>query len=124
MTLVLLAEDSGVSAIAGSSGWVGAGLLGLVLCWLLFFHLPAKDKQLAAMIGEHNLLVAGLHKDCQTERTQQFTNYKATLDEIATRTTTAQRESSRELGDELKALATVITALKTTVEQLGRIATR
>lgn len=30
----------------GNSGWVGTGLLGTVLAWLLFVHLPAKDKLL------------------------------------------------------------------------------
>jgi len=30
--------------ISGGAGWVGAGLLGLLLGWLLIIHLPAKDK--------------------------------------------------------------------------------
>lgn len=33
-------------SLSGGAGWAGAGLLGLVLAWLLFVHLPAKDKQL------------------------------------------------------------------------------
>lgn len=36
----------GADPISGGAGWVGAGLLGLVLGWLLILHLPAKDKQL------------------------------------------------------------------------------
>jgi PAS domain S-box-containing protein len=35
--------------ISGGAGWVGAGLLGLVLGWLLLVHLPSKDKQLDAV---------------------------------------------------------------------------
>ena len=31
--------------ISGGAGWVGTGLLGAVLSWLLFVHLPSKDKQ-------------------------------------------------------------------------------
>lgn len=34
-----------MDGLVGNAGWAGAGLLGLVLCWLFFFHLPAKDKQ-------------------------------------------------------------------------------
>lgn len=34
-----------VDPISGGAGWIGAGLLGLVLGWLLLVHLPAKDKR-------------------------------------------------------------------------------
>lgn len=34
--------------LSGGAGWVGAGLLGAVLAWLMFVHLPAKDKQAEA----------------------------------------------------------------------------
>lgn len=37
-------------SLSGGAGWVGAGLLGAVLAWLCFFHLPAKDKQLKELI--------------------------------------------------------------------------
>ena len=33
------------TALAGNTGWVGLGLLGLVMFWLLYSHLPSKDKQ-------------------------------------------------------------------------------
>lgn len=39
-----------IDALAGSSGWIGAGLLGSVLAWLMFVYLPAKDKQLKEMM--------------------------------------------------------------------------
>lgn len=35
--------------ISGGAGWVGTGLLGAVLSWLLFVHLPSKDKQAKEM---------------------------------------------------------------------------
>jgi hypothetical protein len=35
--------------LAGS-GWAGAGLLGMVLGWLLLVHLPAKDKMLLQLV--------------------------------------------------------------------------
>lgn len=53
--LMTLAEQSAVVAdpISGGAGWVGAGLLGLVLGWLLLVHLPAKDKQLENKDKQH-----------------------------------------------------------------------
>jgi len=37
-------------SLAGGAGWVGAGLLGGVLAWLMFVHLPSKDKQIKELI--------------------------------------------------------------------------
>jgi PAS domain S-box-containing protein len=44
----LLAQNGGDPITGGVTGGIigGAGLLGLVLYWLLFVHLPRKDKQL------------------------------------------------------------------------------
>lgn len=38
------------ATLAGAEGWVGTGLLGTVLGWLLLVHLPAKDKQLKELL--------------------------------------------------------------------------
>lgn len=63
-TLCLLAQVAQVvpaaDPISGGAGWVGAGLLGLVLGWLLFVHLPAKDKQLANLIESKDRQIADL----------------------------------------------------------------
>lgn len=44
-----LAQGAGgiesISGASGTAGWAGAGLLSLVLGWLLLKHLPDKDKQ-------------------------------------------------------------------------------
>ncbi len=37
--------------ISGGAGWVGAGLLGMVLAWLFMKHLPDKDKQIKEIIA-------------------------------------------------------------------------
>jgi hypothetical protein len=55
-TLPLFAQAS-TDAISGGAGWVGAGLLGGVLSWLLFIHLPAKDKQIAGLIDSRDAMV-------------------------------------------------------------------
>lgn len=38
--------------LSGGGGWLGAGILGLVLGWLLLIHLPAKDKQIKEMTAD------------------------------------------------------------------------
>jgi gas vesicle protein len=43
--------------ISGGAGWVGAGLLGAVLAWLLLKHLPAKDKQVTDMMARRDQVV-------------------------------------------------------------------
>ena len=50
----LLVADavSEVSAITGGTGWVGASILGGVLAWLMFVHLPAKDKMFKELIND------------------------------------------------------------------------
>jgi hypothetical protein len=51
--------------VFGGAGWAGAGLLGLVLGWLLLVRLPATDKQLRDIITEKDaqLRVALADKD-------------------------------------------------------------
>ena len=48
---ILLAQ---MDPITGNSGWIGAGLLGAVLSWLMLVHLPAKDKQIREIMASHN----------------------------------------------------------------------
>ncbi len=54
MTLILtgmavIAADMPSSA---SPGWTTVSLLGAMMYWLLFHHLPGKDKQLLSLISE------------------------------------------------------------------------
>src|SRR5689334_11459393 len=45
-------------ALAGGAGWAGVGLLGGVLSWLLFVHLPGKDKQVEKLVAQMTGLMA------------------------------------------------------------------
>jgi len=47
-------------SLLSGSGWTGAGLLGAVLTWLLFRHLPAKDEQVKGLIERHDAVLDGL----------------------------------------------------------------
>ena len=62
----LILAQSVADPISGSAGFVGTGLLGAVLGWLLFFHLPAKDKQMKEFITEANTQLTA--KDAHLER--------------------------------------------------------
>lgn len=49
--LILHFADVTSDPISGGAGWVGAGLLGAVLAWLLLKHLPDKDRQLHDLLA-------------------------------------------------------------------------
>lgn len=67
-----LAVVASFDPLSGGAGWVGAGLLGGVLAWLLLKHLPDKDKQFNRLV-----------KDCETEKKDIITNYNQTISEIS-----------------------------------------
>lgn len=47
---VVVFGEGDVGSLAGGSGWAGAGILGLVLVWIAYRHLPDKDKQIMTLI--------------------------------------------------------------------------
>lgn len=48
--------------ISGGAGWIGAGLLGAVLAWLLLKHLPDKDRQISNLLQMKDKQVEDLLK--------------------------------------------------------------
>lgn len=49
--LLLLAQED-VAHPMPAAPWVASGLFGAVLAWLLFVHLPAKDKQIRELLED------------------------------------------------------------------------
>jgi hypothetical protein len=49
---------------------LGAGLLGMVLAWLLLKHLPAKDAQIQQFVADKDKQVASVLADNATDRDQ------------------------------------------------------
>lgn len=43
--------------------WATSGLAGLILCWLFFWHLPAKDAQLDRQMASRDLLIKETRSD-------------------------------------------------------------
>lgn len=72
MLVILIAQAAPADPISGGAGWLGAGLLGLVLGWLLLIHLPAKDKQLATLIeakdSHVNIVIAAFKEEAREQR--------------------------------------------------------
>lgn len=62
LATILLFAQTATDPISGGAGWIGAGLLGAVLCWLLIIHLPAKDKQLKELVESRDQIIADFVK--------------------------------------------------------------
>lgn len=52
--LLAQAPPQPIADLPAASGWVGAGLLGVILWWLLWKHLPDKDKMILDLIAQHD----------------------------------------------------------------------
>ncbi len=54
MTWLLAQAES----LSGGAGWVGAGMLGVVLSWLMFKYLPDKDRQLESLVASRDRVLS------------------------------------------------------------------
>lgn len=87
----LVAETDPVS---GGAGWVGAGLLGLVLSWLLLKHLPDKDKQIERLIDGKDQAMVAVQNMFSSEQKQARELFASTLDKLV-----AEQHIDRESRD-------------------------
>lgn len=85
-----------VDPISGGAGWVGAGLLGLLLGWLLLKHLPDKDKREERKDELHRTHVQSLMVDWKSSLREIL----AHCDKETLRVTEAMREEFRRLRKE------------------------
>ena len=92
-TLVILIGQTSTSVdpLAGASGWIGSGLLGSVLAWLLFVHLPNKDKQILGLIESRDKLVEKLTVD-----------FRQSLNDIVNKTEAKDKERSEDFKQSLQ----------------------
>lgn len=80
--LVILANN--VESLSGGAGWIGAGLLGAVLGWLLIIHLPAKDKLMKELIGDKDAQVNVLLEHKWAAIQTMSTDHKEAITRLAT----------------------------------------
>lgn len=70
------------AAAAGIAGWTGTGLLGSVLAWLMFKHLPAKDQQVKELIETHLAALRDKDKAFVAEIHDQRNEFKLSLEKV------------------------------------------
>lgn len=93
--------------LLSGSGWTGAGLLGSVLAWLLFRHLPAKDEQVKGMIERYDAAMDRLIDRHEKSLTEARTEFRESLEAVVTH---CEREMEKH--------ATGMQALSTAVDKL------
>lgn len=99
-----------VDPLTGGAGWAGAGLLGLVLAWLLLKHLPTKDaqfeslsrtkdEQILALMNRNDERLQQLATTFRQESREDKEEFKRALDAILAH---CEREMSK-VGDAMRA---------------------
>ena len=86
-----LLADAGES-LGGTTGWVGTGILGAVLSWLMFIHLPAKDKQLKELLESKDGLIQGMIDRHNANMRDVSVDFKNALEHV---TAHCEKEISR-----------------------------
>jgi hypothetical protein len=115
----LIAE---ADAILSGSGWAGAGLLGLVLGWLLLKGLPDKDKQIKELIDTFLTEVKDARKESvesiAKERQQRHEERNQThADGLRMATLlTENTQQTQALAQEVRVLASMISTLAKKVD--------
>ena len=100
--------------ISGGAGWVGAGLLGLVLGWLLLKHLPDKDKHLERIIDKHLEAELQQRENHSALEREQRVEFRTALELILTHS----RSQIEGIGT---ALGTDLNQLRNSVEEVSAL---
>lgn len=106
--VLLTAQTPAADAIAGGAGWAGAGILGLVLSWLLLVHLPAKDKQLEKMIDGRDKLAGEFADDLMTQNKEGRADFREALERIATHCEKDMQALAQAIHKDIESLGAVV----------------
>lgn len=101
--LVLLAQ-AGPDPISGGAGWVGAGLLGAVMAWLLLVHLPNKDKQLKEFIDSRDKDKQAAREAFEKEQRESRSAFALAIREQQAAFALAVNDQQKLFGEEQKQL--------------------
>jgi hypothetical protein len=104
--LVIAQTAAPPDIISGGAGWVGAGLLGSVLGWLLFINIPAKDKQIAGMIESRDALVKEMAASHQEAVKSLAADYRAAVADMDRRCGEMDRERRHDYNGQLQVIVT------------------
>lgn len=103
LAAIMLVAQMANDPLSGGAGWVGAGLLGCVLAWLMFWHLPAKDAQITVIIQTKDKQISDILAEQALDRANERTDrhdranaYQKTLNEM----TKEYREEMRDINAE------------------------
>ena len=92
MTRMILLAAEVTDPLSGGAGWIGAGLLGLVLAWLMLKHLPAKDEQIERLIRQKDEAVAKTALDMAAINKDLRLDFQAALQRVVDH---CEREGSK-----------------------------
>ena len=115
MWVYLLAQN--IDPISGGAGWVGAGLLGLVLGWLLLKHLPEKDRQIRDLIDLHLKTETEQRIIHATLEREQRAEFRGTLSEMMEHSRRQVEGLGLALKEDLQSLQKVIEDLPEVIER-------
>ncbi len=116
IALTFLAEGV-LDPLAGGAGWVGTGLLGSVLAWLLFVHLPAKDKQLKEFMEAKDKAVDSMLQGQWANLQRMELGYRNDLKVVAEHCKQELESVTYQFNEELVAFRELIVVLRSFVEQ-------
>ena len=115
MEFFILAQST--DPISGGAGWVGAGLLGLVLGWLLLKHLPDKDRQQTAQLDRHLAVEESQRQYHGKIEKEQRDEYRTTLGSVLDSHRVQIEVMTKALSTDLQALRQAVDALRDLVEE-------
>lgn len=128
---LLIAQAGPVDTISGGAGWIGAGLLGAVLWWLLFKHLPAKDKQIADLIDRQDAFVRELTNNFRdamqaaaavsaAQDKERRDDYKSSLATVVAHCEKETGQISQAIRKDLGDLVSLVVALRSLMEEVQK----
>jgi hypothetical protein len=86
IAIPMAADAVDPTSLSGGAGWVGAGLLGAVLSWLLLIHLPAKDKQFTSLTEVKDAQIRSIIDSKDRQLTELLAAKWAAIQEITKET--------------------------------------
>jgi hypothetical protein len=129
MTLLISLAQVISDPLSGGAGWVGTGLLGSVLGWLLFIHLPKKDQQVLDLINSRDKLVEKLTADFRQSMTElldkanandkeQRTDFKESLQRVTSHCEKEVVTTIEALKKEVDRISAYVVALKNSIDEM------